>query len=230
MKTKTIENLTLTILIALIGSFTSLQVLSQPGGDEESAGLGFFVTSVGAGKGGDLGGLTGADEHCQSLAANVGAGNRTWRAYLSTQATATEAAVNATDRIGAGPWNNAAGAVIAANIDSLLYDNSNINHENSLTENGHKVNSGANGDKPNMHDILTGTQLDGTAYPAGEDKTCQNWTSSSDKGHGQLGHSDRYRRTTPGSPWNSAHPSRGCSQANLVSTGGAGFFYCFAAD
>lgn len=200
-----------------------------PAAATEPPPMGFFVTSEGIGDGGNLGGLAGADAHCQQLAAEVGAGNRTWRAYLSTQATATAAAINARDRIGSGPWANAAGAVIATNMDSLLYDSSNLNYETALTESGNKVNSAGHGDSPNMHDILTGTQLDGTAFAAGTDLTCNNWTSN-DAGSAQLGHSDRYRGVTPGSPWNSAHPSRGCSQDALVATGGAGLFYCFAAD
>jgi len=191
--------------------------------------LGFFITSVGLGKGADLGGLTGADAHCQNLAEAVGAGHREWRAYLSTQETETEPAVNAIDRIGEGPWGNAKGVAIASDIDSLLYDNSNINYEHAITEKGERVNSRVFGDSPNKHDILTGTQIDGTAYPAGDDMTCSNWTSD-DEGRAVLGHSDRHRRIYPGSPWNSAHPSRGCSQEALEATGGDGLFYCFAAD
>lgn len=191
--------------------------------------MGFFITSVGPGNGADLGGLAGADAHCQALATAVGAGDRTWRAYLSTQATDAEAAVNARDRIGAGPWANAKGVIIAADVDDLHYNNANVSYEYALDERGEHVNSGALGDTPSMHDILTGSRLDGTAYPAGEDHTCANWTSSS-TGSAMLGHHDRYRRTTPGSPWNTAHPSRGCSQEDLVATGGAGLFYCFAAQ
>lgn len=191
--------------------------------------LGFFVTSVGIGDGANLGGLAGADRHCQALATKAGAGARVWRAYLSTQATDVEPAVNARDRIGKGPWGNAKGIEIAGSVESLLYDNSNINYEHALTENGDKVNSRVGGDSPNMHDILTGTQLDGTAFPAGKDMTCANWTSN-DAGNAQVGHADRHRFTFPGSPWNAAHPSRGCSQEDLVATGGAGLFYCFAAD
>lgn len=191
--------------------------------------LGFFVTSVGLGDGANLGGLAGADAHCQALAKEVGAGDRVWRAYLSTQATDSKPAVNARDRIGDGPWGNAKGLEIATNIDILLYDNSNINYEHALTEKGTKVNSGVHGDSPNKHDILTGTQLDGTAYPAGDDMTCSNWTSN-DAGKAQVGHADRYRFTIPGGPWNSAHPSRGCSQKALQASGGDGLFYCFASD
>lgn len=191
--------------------------------------LGFFITSVGPGSGGDLGGLAGADAHCQTLAAAVGAGDRTWRAYLSTQASGGQAAVNARDRIGEGPWFNAAGMRIAANVDDLHYNNANLNYDHSLNERGETVNSGAAGDSPNMHDVLTGTQLDGTAFPPGDDRTCDNWTSSGE-GNAMVGHHDRFTFQTPGSPWNQAHPSRGCSQEQLVATGGAGLYYCFAAN
>lgn len=190
--------------------------------------LGFFITSVGLGNGADLGGLEGADAHCQALAAAVGAGNRTWRAYLSTQATGGQAAVDARDRIGQGPWFNAAGVRIAADLEDLLYNNANINYEHALNERGETVNSGAMGDSPNFHDILTGTRLDGTAFPPGEDRTCDNWTSSGE-GSAFVGHHDRFTFQTPGGPWNSAHASQGCSQESLVATGGAGLFYCFAA-
>ena len=191
--------------------------------------LGFFITSVGPGNGGDLGGLDGADAYCQELAEAEGAGDRTWRAYLSTQASGAQPAVNARDRIGEGPWFNAEGLSIAANADDLHYSNANINYDHALNERGERVNSGANGDSPSMHDILTGTQLDGTAFPPGEDRTCNNWTSSGD-GSAMVGHHDRFTSQTPGSPWNQSHPSRGCTQEQLVSSGGAGLFYCFAAD
>ena len=194
---------------------------------EES--LGFFITSVGSGNGADLGGLDGADAHCEALAQAAGEGDRTWRAYLSTQPTGEQPAVNARDRIGEGPWFNAAGLRIAAGVADLHYNNAAINYENALTENGQPVNSGANGDSPNMHDILTGTRLDGTAFPAGDDRTCNNWTSSGE-GSAMVGHHDRFTFQTPGSPWNQAHPSRGCSQEDLAGSGGAGLFYCFAAD
>jgi hypothetical protein len=189
----------------------------------------FFVTSVGVGDGANLGGLAGADGHCQTLATAVGAGDRTWRAYLSAQARQGQPAVNARDRIGSGPWHNANGLMIAANVESLHYDNSNIRYEYALNERGETVNSGGMGDSPNMHDVLTGTQMNGMAFPAGEDQTCGNWTSNGE-GVAMLGHHDRITRTTPGGSWNAAHPSRGCSQENLVATGGAGLFYCFAAN
>ena len=197
--------------------------------DTEKPEMGFFITSGGPGRGGDLGGLTGADAHCQALAAKAGAGHRTWRAYLSTQASGDTEPVNARDRIGEGPWANANGEIIGENIDDLHYNNANIRYEFALDENGNRVNSGAMNDSPNRHDIVTGTQLDGRAFPPGEDRTCSNWTSS-DEGSAMVGHHDRFRFTTPGSPWNTAHPSRGCSQEALISTGGDGLFYCFAAD
>ncbi len=191
--------------------------------------MGMFVTSKGVGDGANLGGLEGADAHCQALAEEAGAGDRTWRAYLSTQATDSEPAVNARDRIGEGPWANANGVLMAANLDDLHYNNANLTYENSVDENGDKVNSGGSGDSPNRHDVLTGTLLDGTAPPAGTDATCSNWTSNSD-GQATVGHHDRFRGVIPGSPWNMAHPSRGCSQENLQASGGDGLYYCFAAD
>lgn len=195
---------------------------------EETPPMGFFVTSVGIGNGGDLGGLEGADAHCQRLADAVGAGNRTWRAYLSTQETADAAAVHARDRIGSGPWANANGLVMATSVESLHYDNSNFNWEHSLDENGDQFPSRIDGDPDfTVHDVLTGSQIDGTAMPAGDDQTCDNWTSSTE-GSARVGHADRYSFTTPGSPWNSAHGTPGCTQENLISTGGAGLFYCFA--
>ncbi|MGI9221467.1 MAG: lectin [Woeseiaceae bacterium] len=194
---------------------------------EEPMEMGFFVTSVGVGDGGNLGGLAGADAHCQSLAEEAGAGHRTWRAYLSTQATDSTPAVHARDRIGEGPWANANGVVMAASLDDLMYNNANLHYDNSIDEEGDTVNSGAAGDEPNRHDVLTGTELDGTAPDGDEDLTCGNWTSNSD-GRALVGHHDRFRRTTPGSPWNNAHPSRGCSQENLQASGGDGLFYCFA--
>jgi hypothetical protein len=189
--------------------------------------LGFFITSEGPGNGGDLGGLSGADAHCQALAESVGAGHRTWRAYLSTQARDDAPAAHARDRIGEGPWHNADGVMIASGVDDLHYNNANVNYEFALNERGERVNSGVMGDSPNFHDILTGTRMDGTAFPPDEDRTCQNWTSSGE-GSAFVGHHDRYTRETPGASWNSAHASRGCSQPDLVATGGAGLFYCFA--
>src|SRR5690242_21392789 len=192
--------------------------------------MSFFVTSVSPGKGGDLGGLEGADRHCQTLAQGAGAGAKTWRAYLSTQAADGKAAVNAKDRIGAGPWTNAKGTVIAKDV-AELHGTNNLTKQTALTEKGEMVNG--RGDTPNMHDILTGSQPDGTAFAAGEDRTCGNW-SKSDKGAAMVGHNDRQglRDDDASKSWNSSHPSRGpdggCSQNDLKSTGGNGFFYCFA--
>ena len=191
--------------------------------------MSFFVTSAGLGKGADLGGLEGADSHCQALAEAAGAGGKTWRAYLSTQGAD---AVNARDRIGDGPWVNAKGDVIAADLAALHGEN-NITKQTALTEKGEAVKG--RGDSPNMHDILTGSQPDGTAFPEGEDRTCGNWTKSG-QGTAMVGHSDRMglNESAAAKSWNSSHPSRGpdggCSQADLQSTGGNGLFYCFAAD
>jgi hypothetical protein len=193
----------------------------------------FFLTSAGPGKGGDLGGIEGADRHCQSLAQAGGAGSRTWHAYLSTQAAGGGTAVNARDRIGRGPWQNAKGEVIAQNVDDLHGANNKIGKQTALTEKGTPVNG--RGDSPNTHDILTGSQPDGTAFAAGEDRTCKNWTSSSE-GAAMLGHHDRsgLDDSAAAKSWNASHPSRGqgggCSQDALKGTGGAGLFYCFAAN
>ena len=195
--------------------------------------MSFFVTSIGL-DGGNLGGLEGADKHCQTLATAAGAGNKTWRAYLSTQVPAGQQAVNARERIGTGPWYNFRGQRVAQDVSDLHGDTieqarrgNNVNKQTSLTEKGEIVNGA--GDQPNQHDILTGSQLDGNAFPAGDDRTCSNWTSNAaDKGAAMVGHSDR---TGGGNTsWNSVHPSRGCSPANLVSTGGSGRLYCFATN
>ncbi len=192
----------------------------------------FFVTSAGPGKGADLGGLAGADRLCQQLAQTAGAGSRTWRAYLSAQASDGQPAVNARDRIGRGPWQNAKGVVIAKDADEL-HGNNNLTKQTALTEKGDMVNG--RGDTPNKHDALTGTQPDGRAFPPGEDKTCHNWTTST-QGVAVVGHIDRQglRDDDASKSWNSSHPSRGpdggCSQADLRSTGGDGLFYCFAAN
>ncbi len=220
---------TLMLLLGLPVALSSAMVQAQQTDDDQPP-MTFFVTSVGTGNGANLGGIEGADNHCQSLAEAAGSTDKTWRAYLSTQASDGKPAVNARDRIGNGPWHNAKGMQIGANLDSLHYDNSNINYSGALNENGHTINSGAMGNSPNQHDILTGTKLDGTAFPAGEDMTCSNWTSGSDEGTAIVGHHDRFRRSTPGSSWNSVHKSRGCSQEKLKASGGAGLFYCFAAD
>lgn len=195
--------------------------------------LSFFVTSEGLGKGADLGGLAGADAHCQKLAESVGAGKQTWRAYLSTQAADGKPAVNARDRIGNGPWFNTRGAVVARDVAHLHGDTldaarigNNLTRTTVFTEKNEPV-KGA-GDKPNEHDIITGSQPDGRAFADAADHTCKNYTSSAADGSTQLGHFDR---TGGGNTsWNAAHPSRGCGQANLVATGGAGLLYCFAAN
>lgn len=199
----------------------------------QASDMSFFVTSTGSGKGADLGGLTGADQHCQALAKAAGAGDHVWRAYLSTSG---PSAVNARDRIGKGPWKNAKGVVIAKNVDDLHGESNNLNKETALTETGAMVNGRT--DKPNMHDILTGSQPDGRAFPAGNDTTCGNWTKSGE-GAAVVGHHDRQglRDDAPSKSWNSSHPTRaskegapGCSQDALKGTGGNGFFYCFAAN
>jgi hypothetical protein len=192
----------------------------------------FFITSVGPGKGADLGGLEGADRQCQALAQAVGAGNRTWRAYLSTQAIGGAPAVNARDRIGPGPWQNAKGVVIAKDVDELHGENK-LTKETALNEKGEVVNG--RGDTPNRHDILTGSTPEGRASPPDEDRTCGNWTKST-QGAAMVGHHDRMglRDDAASKSWNSSHPSRGpdggCSQADLRSTGGDGLFYCFAVN
>ena len=185
----------------------------------------FFITSVGSGKGADLGGLAGADRHCQTLAAAAGAGNRTWHAYLSTSGAN---AANARDRIGKGPWQNAKGVTIAANL-AELHGNNNLNQQTALNEKGEIVPGRAQAPN-NQHDILTGSQPDGTAVSGGDDRTCSNWTSSGD-GQAMVGHHDRMglRDDAPSKSWNSSHPSRGCSQEALRKSGGAGLIYCFAA-
>jgi hypothetical protein len=189
--------------------------------------MGFFVTSVGLGDGGALGGIEGADAHCQTLAQAAGAGHRTWRAYLSTQG---ENAVNARDRIGQGPWANANGVVIASSIDDLHYNNANLNYEFALDENGQHFDSRIDDDADTTeHDVLTGTRLDGTAFPPGEDRTCRNWTSNNE-GSAWVGHADRYSFSNPGAPWNSSHGTPGCTPEALIQVGGAGLLYCFAAD
>jgi len=193
----------------------------------QQSAMTFFVTSTGSGKGADFGGLAGADAHCQKLAAAVGAGNHTWRAYLSTSATPTSPAVNARDRIGAGPWQNAKGVMIAANV-AELHGNNNLDKQTGLTEKGETVKGG--GDTPTQHDILTGSQPDGTAFASTQDTTCGNWTKSGE-GSAIVGHFDRrgLDDSAAAKSWNSSHPSKGCSDAALISTGGAGYLYCFAA-
>jgi hypothetical protein len=195
--------------------------------------MSFFVTSAGSGNGANLGGVAGADRICQTLAAAAGGGSKTWHAYLSAAAANGQPSVNARDRIGAGPWYNAKGARIAQSVADLHGDTvevaqkgNNLTKVTALTEKGETVKGV--GDTPNQHDILTGSQTDGRAFADGMDHTCGNWTSNATTGTAQVGHFDR---TGGGNTsWNSTHPSRGCSQENLVATGGAGFLYCFATN
>lgn len=205
--------------------FATASVFSVVPANALDNAMSFFVTSVGSGKGGDLGGLAGADVHCQKLAAAVGSAKKQWRAYLSTEEKGKRGQ-SARDRIGAGPWYNAKGVLIAADISELHLYNRTLVKETALNEKGEVVNG--RGDKPNQHDILTGSMDDGTAYfPDDADHTCNNWTSS-DVGSAQVGHHDRHGGGNPS--WTSAHGSRGCSLEALAKTGGDGRFYCFAAD
>jgi hypothetical protein len=217
------------VVVLTLGTSVALAQQSPP----QSPEMSFFVTSVGSGKGADLGGLSGADQQCQRLAQSAGAGGKTWRAYLSTQATEGATAINARDRIGKGPWKNFKAEVVAADVDELHGTTNKLGTEISLTERGTMV--AGRGWTPNWHDVLTGSQSDGRAFPPTEDRTCRNWTSST-KGAAMLGHVDRkgLRDDDASKSWNSSHPSRGpeggCSQTDLWSTGGNGLFYCFAAD
>jgi hypothetical protein len=192
----------------------------------QDTSISFFITSKGPGNGANLGGLAGADKHCQTLAATVGAGAKPWRAYLSTSAEGGQTAVNARDRIGKGPWFNAKGVQVASSVADLHSDANKLSKENSLTEKGAVVNG--RGDTPNTHDILTGSQLDGTLATGATNLTCGNWTSAAE-GSAQVGHHDRQGGGQNPTSWNSAHASKGCSQANLQGTGGDGLFYCFVA-
>ena len=210
------------VSIALLGA---QEILAQDFTANEN--MSYFITSAGPGNGADLGGLEGADQHCQALAEEAGSENLTWRAYLSAHATDNAEVVNARDRIGEGPWYNSKGVLVARNIEELHGKDANLNKEASLDEKGEPVNG--RGDSPNMHDILTGSQLDGTLFSGEDDTTCQNWTSHED-GSARVGHHDRTGGGQNPSSWNSAHGSRGCSQANLQGTGGNGLFYCFAVN
>ena len=199
----------------------------------QSPAMTFFVTGNGPGKGADLGGLEGADRHCQTLAQAAGAGSKTWRAYLSTRRPAARRPSMRANVSARGPWHNFKGEVVAQNVDDLHGDNNKLGMQTSLTERG-TIIPGV-GYAPNRHDVLTGSQTDGRAFPAGEDRTCRNWTSST-QGAAMVGHVDRkgLRDDAASRSWNSSHPSRGpdggCSQADLRSTGGDGLFYCFAAQ
>ena len=214
------------VALAAMAAFASVPASAQ------SAATSFFVTSNGIGNGGNLGGLAGADNQCQTLAQAAGAGGKTWRAYLSTQEASGTPAVHARDRIGKGPWQNSKGTVIAKDV-AELHGSNGLTKQTALSEKGEIING--RGDTPNRHDILTGSQADGTAFAAGEDRTCKNWTSST-QGAAMVGHIDRIglRDDEASKSWNSSHPSRGndggCSQADLKSTGGDGLLYCFAAN
>ena len=227
----------LTLLVAVFASAPGCRQAQEPPQTKEPESVAqsremggaksvmtFFVTSKGPGRGGDLGGLAGADAHCQALAQAEGAGDHTWRAYLSATAREGQPAINARDRIGKGPWYNAEGLLIAANLDELHSDKNRINKETAVTERLDPVNGV--GDDPNVHDILTGSRPDGTAWADEGDLTCRNWTSSSD-GRAQVGHHDRRGLTEGLNSWNSVHASQGCGQSDLRATGGAGLFYCF---
>ena len=212
--------------LAAMSAFASVPAAAQ------SAATSFFVTSNGVGNGGNLGGLAGADNQCQTLAQAAGAGTKTWRAYLSTQEASGTPAVNARDRIGKGPWQNSKGVVVAKDVAELHGANG-LTKQSALSEKGEVING--RGDTPNRHDVLTGSQADGTALAAAEDRTCKNWTSST-QGAAMVGHIDRIglRDDDASKSWNSSHPSRGpdggCSQADLKSTGGDSLLYCFAAN
>jgi len=230
---QTMRTLALGLAAAILGSIAVAQPPPPTGQPAQPPPpMSFFITSAGSGNGANLGGLAGADRICQTLGAAAGRGDKTWHAYLSVSAANGQPAVNARDRIGNGPWYNAKGARIAQNVGDLHGDTleqarrgNNIQKPTALNEKGETINGV--GDTPNRHDMLTGSQLDGTAFIDGQDHTCSNWTSSTaGSGSVQLGHHDR---TGGGNiSWNSTHPSRGCSQDNLVATGGAGLFYCFA--
>jgi hypothetical protein len=221
-----------TAYLSILALSASMSLGAGCSAQAQQTNMSFFVTSVGSGKGADLGGLQGADQYCQQLAQAAGAGNHTWHAYLSAQASDGQPAVNARDRIGRGPWQNSKGVVVAKDVDQLHGDN-NLAKQTALTEKGEVVNG--RGDSPNRHDALTGAQPDGRAFPPGDDRTCHNWTSST-QGTAIVGHIDRQglRDDDASKSWNSSHPSRGpdggCSQADLRSTGGDGLFYCFATN
>ena len=209
-------------ILRIVGIAMALSLAFSYSTFTQTSNMSFFLTSMGPGDGANLGGLDGADRHCSLLASAAGAAGRTWRAYLSTTGANGE---NARDRIGSGPWHNYNGVAIAQDADDLHSDNNNLTKETQLNEKGEITNG--RGDDPNMHDILTGSQLDGTASAGNDDSTCGNWTSNSE-GSALVGHHDRTGGGANPSSWNSAHGSRGCGQSDLQGTGGNGFFYCFA--
>ena len=223
MKHVQVSTVGMLVALTVSGAAVTSQVHAQ------AANMSFFVTSVGAGKGSDLGGLDGADAHCQALAKAAGSTKTNWRAYLSTTAPGGEAGVNARERIGKGPWRNAKGVVVAKNVAGLHSKSSNITKLTALTEKGEGVSG--RGDAVNMHDILTGSDPAGMFSTAGGDTTCGNWTKSGE-GSAIVGHHDRMglKETWHMKSWNSSHGSSGCSQDALKGTGGAGLFYCFAAN
>lgn len=216
-----------TMRLSILASAALISLGLSGGVQAQQADMTFFITSAGPGKGADLGGLAGADAHCQALAQAVGAGNKTWRAYLSTNAAAQGGPVNARDRIGRGPWKNAKGVVIATSVEDLHSANNKISKATAINEKGEQVK--VRGDTPNMHDMLTGSDLEGRAFPGNLNLTCNNWTSST-FGSAMLGHADRegIADTVYQHSWVSSHMSRSCSQPDLVATGGNGLFYCFA--
>ncbi len=221
--------LTMRTFMIASAAFLSLGASAQAQQAQQAPNTTFFVTSAGSGKGGDLGGLEGADAQCQRLAQTIGAGTKTWRAYLSTTGAGGKPGTNARDRIGRGPWQNPKGTVVATSVDDLHSDNNKLGKENSLTERATIVSG--SGMTPNWHDILTGSQADGRAFPSNMSLTCNNWTSSVTGYVAMLGHIDRIGNNPEfGKSWNSTHMSRGCSPTDLNSTGGNGLFYCFAAQ
>ena len=215
---KRTQSFLIVVVLAMVSSYPA---------SGQDAKMSFFLVSGGPGNGADLAGLAGADRHCQMLAEKTGATGRTWQAYLSTTASGSQASVNARDRIGQGPWYNYRGVRVAQDVDNLHSDDNTVTKQTVLNEKGEMTNG--RGDTPNRHDILTGSQLDGTAFPGEEDATCQNWTSHAE-GSARVGHFDRTGGGQNPTSWNSAHGSRGCSQENLRGTGGDGLFYCFAID
>jgi hypothetical protein len=220
--------MTTTLRLSILASAAVLSLGWAGASLAQQNNMTFFITSVGSGKGGDLGGIEGADRHCQQLAAAAGAGSKTWRAYLSTNSAPAGPGINARDRIGNGPWQNAKGVVIAKDLNDLE-TNANINKETGLDEKGERIK--VRGDTPNMHDMLTGSTLEGRAFPGNLNLTCGNWTSGN-FGSAMLGHSDRegIADTVYQHSWQSSHMSRDCTQPGLVATGGNGLFYCFAAQ
>jgi hypothetical protein len=208
--------------IALVAAATSFSTINSQENE-----MSFFITSAGSGDGANIGGIADADAHCATLASAAGSRGKTWRAYLSAHATNNSPHINARERIGFGPWYNAKGVQVALNLNNLHSQFMDLGKANSLDENGNMVKG--RGDTPNQHDILTGSSLDGRTIDDGENHTCNNWTSN-DAGTAAVGHFDRTGGGQNPTSWNSAHGSRGCSQEDLVGTGGNGYFYCFAID